>query len=441
MRRTVLSLFLIALSLFANSVAWTTTAKSEKSADDFPSDVASSWFELLYDVVRQERTTPPPASRIYGITAVALYESIVSGTEANQSLVGQLNGLVALPQPEKKKLHWPTVANTALAATIRGLFPNISAVSLGNINSLEMSFSSLYQDSVPKKEYERSVSHGEAVAAAILGWASGDGFSINNNCPYVPAAVPGAWEPTPPAFNPNPLQPCWGSIRPMVLTSGAECPPPANPAFSTNNASVFYGAALEVYNVGVGLTPEQKTIAEFWSDNPVSTGTPPGHWIAIVSQIARNDRLSLAAAAEAYARVGIAVHDSFIACWHSKYVYNLQRPVTYIRQNIDASWTPYIATPAFPTYTSGHSTQSGAAARTLTDMFGTKRFTDTTHIDHGLLPPQQPRTFNSFDEAAAEAALSRLYGGIHYRFDNNEGLGCGQCISQKIHERVSFSTN
>src|SRR4030095_2840661 len=111
MRRMVLSLFLIALSLFADSVAFTTAAKSEKLADDFPSDVASSWFELLYNVVKEERITPPPASRIYGIAAVALYESIVSGAETNQSLVGQLNGLVALPQPEKKKLHWPTVAN------------------------------------------------------------------------------------------------------------------------------------------------------------------------------------------------------------------------------------------------------------------------------------------------------------------------------------------
>ena len=160
---------------------------------------------------------------------------------------------------------------------------------------------------------------------------------MNNNCAYVPVAVPGAWEPTPPAFNPNPLQPCWGFNRPMVLTSGGECPPIAHPAFSTSNGSDFYNAALEVYDVVLGLTIEQKTIADFWSDGAAATGTPPGHWIAIVSQIARNDRLSLAAAAEAYARVGIAVHDAFIACWNAKYVYNLQRPVTYIMQNINPS--------------------------------------------------------------------------------------------------------
>src|SRR5262249_35833609 len=154
--------------------------------------------------------------------------------------------------------------------------------------------------------------------------------------------VLGAWEPTPPLFNPNPLQPCWGMLRPMVLTSGEECPPPGHPAFSTDPASDFYAAGREVYHVGLDLTDEQKTIADYWADGPGTTGTPPGHWIAIMSQLARNDALSLAAAAEAYVRVGMAVHDAFIACWNTKYSYNLQRPVTYINDTIDAGWLPYI---------------------------------------------------------------------------------------------------
>jgi hypothetical protein len=224
----------------------------------------------------------------------------------------------------------------------------------------------------------------------------------------------------------------------MVLTSGEECSPPGHPAFSTDTASDFYSAALEVYHVGIALTDEQKTIVDYWSDGAAATGTPAGHWIAIVSQISRNNDLSLAAAAEAYARVGIAVHDAFIACWNAKYIYNLQRPVTYINDNIDGGWTPYIVTPVFPSYISGHSTQSAAAARVLTDMFGIMSFTDTTHLDHGLVPPQEPRTFNSFDEAAAEAAISRLYGGIHFPFDNNDGLASGRCIGQVSHDRLSF---
>jgi PAP2 superfamily protein len=413
--------------------------ENKKPSDDFSSVVASSWFELLYDVVKAERTPPPQASRVYGITAVALYESIVAGTEENRSLVGQLNGLTSLPQPKKnQKHHWPAVANTVLANTIRGLYATISPASSNLINNLEQSFDSQFQTEVKEGQYERSVALGQAVATAILAWAATDGFSANNNCPYVPAQVPGAWQPTPPALNPNPLQPCWGQLRPMVLTSGGQCPPVGHPPFSTQTTSHFYAEALEVYNVGLNLTTEQKTIADYWSDGPGATGTPPGHWIAIVSQIARNDDLSLASAAEAYARVGIAVHDAFIACWNAKYIYNLQRPVTYINSNIDANWTSFIVTPNFPTYTSGHSTQSGAAARVLADMFGTRSFTDTTHSDHGLVPPQQPRSFSSFDKAASEAADSRLFGGIHFSFDNNHGLASGQCIAQAIRDRVSF---
>jgi hypothetical protein len=444
MGRRTLPLVLIVSLLFVNtSVLADVEITKKPAADDFSSEVASAWFELLYDVVKAERTTPPVASRIYGIAAVALYEGIVPGAQANRSLSGQLNGLTFVPGPKQnKKYHWPTVANTVLAYTIRNLFPTtVSQASLAAINNREQSFASQYRTEAGEIVYERSVFYGLRVASAILFWAAADGFVINNNCPYVPVIVAGGWEPTPPAFSPTPLQPCWGLIRPMVLTSGRECPPHGSPTFSTDIASPFYAASLEVYNVGKSLTTEQKTIADYWSDGAGSTGTPPGHWIAIVSQIARNDGLSLPRAAEAYARVGIAVHDAFIACWNAKYLSNLQRPVTYINRNIDASWRPYIATPAFPTYTSGHSTQSGAAARVLTDMFGTRSLTDTTHTDHGLVPAQQPRRFNSFNDAAAEAAISRLYGGIHYTFDNNDGLTCGQCIGQAIHDRVSFKKN
>jgi PAP2 superfamily len=430
---------LTVLLLFFNSWAFAEREQREKFADELPSNVAWTWFELLYDVVKVERTPPPEASRVYGITAVALYESIVAGTKENRSLVGQLNDLISVAEPERnKERHWLTVANAVIANTVRGLYPTMSPASLEAINKLEQKFASQYQAQVPKQEYEHSVTYGQAVATAILEWAATDELSIYDNCPYVPLSLAGAWEPTPPLFNPNPLQPCWGLIRPMVLTSGEECAPPGYPRFSAAASSDFFAAAFEVYSVVRGLTDEQKAIADFWSDAAGATGTPPGHWIAIVSQIARKDGLSLAEASEAYTRVGIAVHDAFIGCWNTKYVYNLQRPVTYINDNIDVNWMPYLVTPNFPSYTSGHSTQSGAAASVLTDMFSVKRFEDTTHIDHALLPPQKPRTFESFREAAAEAAISRLYGGIHYRFDNEHGLASGECIGRAIQQRVSF---
>jgi len=409
-------------------------------ADHEASTVASVWFDTLYDVVKSEATAPPPASRIYGVSAVALYEAVVPGARQRRSLAGQLNGLRRVPPPRGSnwKYHWPAVANVALARTIRGIFPSLKPENRAAIDALERSLAAGFQAEVEEEVYTRSVTRGRAVADAILAWAATDGYSTYNNCTYVPNAVAGAWRPTPPGLNPNPLQPCWGLIRPMVLRSGAECPPPGHPDFSTDVASEFGAAALEVYNTALSLTDEQKTVAAYWADAAAVTGTPPGHWIALVGQIAKSDGLSLPAAAEAFARVGIAVHDAFIQCWFIKYVTNLQRPVTYIRDSFDASWLSYIGTPAFPTYTSGHSTQSGAAAAVLTAMLGKKAFTDTLHADHHLVPAQEPRSFDSLDEAAAEAAVSRLYGGIHYAFDNDDGLACGRCIGRKINRRVRF---
>jgi membrane-associated phospholipid phosphatase len=449
MHRPLAALTLVIALFFVVPSAW--ADQRQKFADDYPSDVASVWFDTLYELVKSEGIAFPEASRIYGMSAVALYEAIVPGALHHRSLVGQLHSLGAVPHlREPELLHWPTVANAALAATIRGLFWSPTPENLKAIDDLEERFAaqfraditeqdvSSHQERSPKQSprYERSVKHGRAVAEAILAWASTDGFSLYNNCPYVPALVRGAWEPTPPNFL-EPQQPCWGKLRPMVLTSEDECAPPGHPKFSKDSRSEFYAAAFEVYRTGLKLTKEQKTIAQYWADGP-GTGTSSGHWIAIVGQIARNDGLSLAAAAEAYAKLGIAVADAFITIFHAKYVHNLVRPATYIQDNIDDNWLPYLVTPPNPSYSSGHSTQSMASATVLTDLFGDKVFTDTTHTDHHLMPPQKPRTFSSFNEAAAEAAVSRLYGGIHYAFDNNDGRSSGLCVGRAINNRVHF---
>jgi PAP2 superfamily len=438
MRRRLLDFtLLIALMLVVPS-AWADTRPAP--ADDEPSDVATVWFDTLYDVVKSEAAGFPVAARIYGVSAVAFYEAVVPGTLDNRSLVGQLDRLASVPQPTVDlEYHWPTVANAALARTIRGLFASLQPESVQAINAVERRFTAQFQAEVEEKASQRSVTQGQRVADAILAWAATDGFSRVNNCPYVPEHEPGAWEPTPPAFTPDPEQPCWGQLRPRVLTSGTECAPPAHPAFSTDPDSAFYAAALEVYHTGRTLTDEQRTTAQYWNDGVGVTGTSSGHWMAIVGQIARNDDLSLAAAAEAYAKLGIAVADVFITIFHAKYRYNLLRPVTYIQDHIDDSWLPLIVTPPNPAYISGHSTQSMAAAVVLTDLFGDKAFTDTLHSDHDLEPPQEPRTFSSFNEAAAEAAVSRLYGGIHYAFDNEEGRASGRCVGQAINERVRFT--
>jgi hypothetical protein len=434
-------LFLVTIALLFALFLTTAFGQNHKPADAYPSKVATVWFELLYDVVKAEKTPPPLASRVYGLTAIALYESIVAGAKTHRSLAGQLNNLTASPPPPANgRLHWAAVANTAIAHAVRGLYPTISPNTLGQISKLEQTLAAEFRGDVASAtDYERAAAHGRAASAAILSWASTDGFAAHDRCTYIaPVREPARWRPTPPFFMPAPLQPCWGQLRPMALKSGQECAAPGPPKFSDNTASEFYAAAMEVHKVGLGLTAEQKTIADYWADNAGDSGTPPGHWIDIVSQIARRDNLSLTRAAEAYARVGIAVHDAFIGCWYTKYIHDLKRPVTYINDNIYGQWRSYISTPPFPSYPSGHAVQSSAAAQVLTDMFGSRGFTDATHTNHGLKPALRPRAFNSFQHAATEAAISRLYGGIHYAFDSNDGLISGECIGRAILERVKF---
>jgi hypothetical protein len=212
------------------------------------------------------------------------------------------------------------------------------------------------------------------------------------------------------------------------LADGGDCDVGPPPAYSEEPGSPFYQAVYEVYDTTNHLSAEQRTIALYWADSPGETGTPPGHSLAIVSQVLAQGAYALDVAAEAYARAGITVADSFISCWWSKYQYHLLRPVTYIQARIDAGWTSLVPTPPFPEYTSGHSVQSAAVAQVMTDLFGAMPFTDRTHEALGY----GPRSFRTFWAYAEEAAMSRLYGGIHYRFAIEVGLEQGRCIGQKI---------
>ena len=179
---------------------------------------------------------------------------------------------------------------------------------------------------------------------------------------------------------------------------------------------------------------EQKIIALYWADNPGVTATPSGHSMAIVTQILQQQHASLSLTAETYAKAGIALSDAFVGCWKTKYQYNRIRPISYIQLIIDPLWntptaTDPVATPPFPEYTSGHSVQAGAVAEVLTTLFGDQiKFTDHTYDKRGFVP----RSFNSFWEMANEAAISRLYGGIHYRDAIENGLAQGQCIGQQV---------
>ena len=268
--------------------------------------------------------------------------------------------------------------------------------------------------------------------AAILDWSEDDGGAVIENMgfplDFALAKGPGAWVPTSAIRQQQfPLLPAWGNNRSFAMPNGAACPPPPPPAYSEDKASAFYREALEVYQTSKTLTPEQEVIARFWSDDPMLSPTPPGHWISIANDILEEQKASLDRTAEVMMRLGVAMADAFIGCWNAKFEYDLLRPVTYIKKVIDPKWEPLLITPPFPEYPSGHSTQSGAAALVLTSMFGENfAFTDRTHERDGF----EPRSFPSFEAAANEAGISRLYGGIHFRAAIVDGLAQGRCIGQ-----------
>jgi len=411
-----------------------TTLQTEK----YTAEVAVEWFSLATELVKTTSGfTPPVMARAMGYMGVTLYEAVVPGMPEYQSLAGQISDLKPqdLPLALKDKTYfWPLVANSALGAVTEYLFSNASAGDKIRIAALRDQFESYYRGQTDFETRDRSITFGKVLGDAIVAWAAKDKIGDNaqlRNFPadYVLPTGPEKWVPT--SAQLIPLQPYWGKARTFIPNCVKETEPAPPFTFSTATNSRFYGQALEVYTVSKEIQAQEKVIAEYWADGG-GTVTPPGHSISIATQLIKEEKQNLAKAALLYARLGMAVNDAFVSCWSCKYAYNLLRPVTYIQKYIDPAWKPLIGTPPFPEYTSGHSTQSGAAAIILSETFGYNyAFVDITHRSRTDINGS-PRRFTSFTEAANEAMNSRLFGGIHYRMGNERGLSQGMEVGKKI---------
>jgi hypothetical protein len=409
-------------------------------ASNYDASVANSYFELSRKMTKETPGySPPVAARAYGYTGLALYESVVHGMPGYRSMAGVVNGLNAgqLTSPTPGvPYHWAVVANNAMATFMKKMYSTASAENMEALDALRHQYNSKYIATMTQETYDRSVNYGNTIAEQVYAYSATDGqeFGYQTNFPssYIPPTGPGFWVPTPPAFQPA-MQPYWGSVRPFISDNITMTQPPVPIAYSSSPTSAFHAQALEVYTAVVNATPEQLTIAKYWSDDPGATSTPPGHSISIATQILEKENANLAKAAETYAKVGMAVHDAFISCWKCKFDINLMRPITYIIDHIDAGFTTPLVTPPFPEYTSGHSSQTGAVARVLSDLFGYNyAFTDYTHA-HRTDIDGSPRSYSSFYEMANETAISRLYGGIHYR----EAIELGVVQGRKIGANIS----
>lgn len=414
------------------------TPSSEISAE-----FLTEWWDALFKFVSSERLSPPDAARMYAYIAVGMYEAQIAGAPENLTFEGQLADLKDLPRPEKGQVYdWQTCVTETMYLVQDGMLARYFPAGVSTLNTLyEKQIEERKAAGIAAEVLDRSKAYGEELADAILEWSEADKYVESRYLQYKSPSregKPGTWEPT--DFNQTALEPFWGTHRTFFVKDGAQCDIDKAPVYNGvgDTTGELYKQALKVYNVDKTLTEEQRTIAQYWADDPSETSTPPGHWMETLGNFVKSEDMKLSRACELYALVTTAMNDACITVWHTKYRVNLVRPKTVIRENIDPTWEPYVETPPFAGYTSGHSGFSGAAATILTSLIGDNlAYVDSSHVDIGLLP----RKFTSFNDAAQEAAYSRMYGGIHFDCDIDDGLEQGKCVGNYYLENIKTHTS
>jgi hypothetical protein len=395
----------------------------------------------LTQVIIHDIFSPPVASRIYGYATLAGYEAMAPFNPQYESLGGKMKGFKAAAKPEAGQEYcYPLAGAKAFLTVARAL-----TFSVNFYDEFEPEFYKQFEaDGVPDAVRERSMAYGEAVAKNVLEFAAKDHYKQTRGFKHTVTNEDGTWVPTPPAYM-DAAEPKWNNIRCWTMDTCNQFMPPRPPAFSLSKGSPYERELTEVYEVGKNLTQEQKDIAYFWDDNAFVMNvaghvsyaskkmTPGGHWLAIAQTVGRQQKLDLMRMSEAYVLTAFALADAFIACWDEKYRTKTVRPETVINKSVDPKWTPFLQTPPFPEYPSGHSSISAAAATVLTRLMGDNiAFTDSTEHKYG----HGVRSFKSFREAADQASISRLYGGIHYRSALTNAAAMGEKVGQHVLERA-----
>lgn len=408
------------------SEAW--RAKTENA------DYIHRALKHVTDVMVYDIYSPPVTSRTYAYVSVAAYETIIQGNPDYSSLAGQLHGLESIPEIDKQNQYSLTLAAVHAILTSGKHF----VISEERIEAFEIKmFQEFKEAGIPDTVFDNSIAFGQQVADHIIAWAGNDKYKQIKAMPdYRVKNDIGSWKPTPPAYI-KAIEPNWNKLRTFMIDSAEQYKPVAPPPFSVDTTSAFYKDVVAVYEKVNTNTAEEVGIANFWDCNPFKMNvrghvmyatkkvSPNGHWMNITTLACKKANASPEKSAEAYARLAVTLADAFISCWDEKYRSSVIRPETYINQHIDPVWLPVLQTPPFPEYTSGHSVISSAADIVLTDLFGEKfAFADSTEEEFGL----PVRHFDSFKEAAEEAAISRFYGGIHYMPAIVEGQTEGYAI-------------
>ena len=400
-------------------------------------ELFQSAVKNLSDIIVYDIFSPPVASRVYMYPTIAAYEIMAQAYPTQYtSLAGQLNGLTDSPilpenvAPELAALYaYNTIGKTLIFSEDK-----MEAFQEKLAEKVKMM-------GVPRSVRKASKDYADNMVEHILEWAKKDLYNQTRTYPkYTILEEEKFWKPTPPDYMDG-IEPHWNKIRTLVLDSASQYQPKDPLTFDLTKGSPFQKQLQQVYEIGEGLSEEQIEIAKFWDCNPYVTHhrghamfatkkiTPGGHWIGITAIATRKAKSDFAATINAYTHVSVALFDAFISCWDEKWNTLVVRPETLINKHYDEEWLPLLQTPPFPEYTSGHSVISRASAVVLTALYGDNfAFEDTTEVAFGL----PVRSYKSFLHASEEAAISRLYGGIHYMMAIEEGVTQGNKVGEHI---------
>jgi membrane-associated phospholipid phosphatase len=384
-------------------------------------DMVLRWNWAALEAIRADATPPPVAARNLAMVHVAIYDAVNAIRRTHQ--VFRFPAVAApAASPEAAAASAAHSVLVALYPRQRAYFDHVLRKSLAEVP--------------PGPGRDDGMDLGRFVAGKVLAWRQDDGADRATGR-YTPRPIPGVWRPTPVGFRPA-LLPQWGMVSPFAIRKGTQLRPLGPPALTS---AAYTAAFREVKLLGgrdsKARTADQTQIAYFWADG-AGTVTPPGHWNQLAQAVARQRGNTLAENARLFALLNVSLADAGILCWVIKFTHGFWRPVTAITQadedgnpdtDPDPDWLPLLETPPFPAYTSGHSTFSGAAAAVLAHCFGTDHvaFEATSEGTPGVR-----RSYRGFWAAAEEAGQSRIYGGIHWQFDNMDGLAIGRHLGEYV---------
>jgi hypothetical protein len=399
----------------------------------------------LTEVMYHDVVNPPAAARFYAYSLIAGLEVLSLLDTTCITFHHELNDYSPVKIPSQGKgINRELAVLYSISETGRLIIPSGALLEKKQVD-LVMEFRVM---GVQEDQLRSSIQFAQAVAQHIVQYARGDGyFRLSALARFKPSGADSCWRPTPPEYM-SAVEPYWKTLRPFLMDSVQQFRPATPVSFDPALTSDFMSLAKEVYESGLKLTPEQRDIAQFWDCNPfavqyqghMSIGlkkiSPGGHWMGIAGIASQKAGLDLTNTLLVHTISAITLHDAFASCWDEKFRSNRIRPETVINRYIDPKWKPFLQTPPFPEYSSGHSVISTAMGEVLTFLFGEGfLFTDSIEMYIGL----SPRFFTSFREAAAEARISRLYGGIHFRDAIENGADQGKRIGEFVIRRLKLA--